>query len=426
MFCGGCLHDNALVTALRQLGHDAVMLPLYLPPTLDETDQSAGNPIFFGGISVYLEQKFPLFRHAPHWLRHVLASRSLLKWAAGRAAKTRAEEAGDLALSMLRGEAGHQARELDDLTGWLKAHHRPHVVCLSNGLLAGLARRLRQELGVPVVCLLQGEDMFLDGLPASHRGAAWQTLAERASDIACFIAPSRYYARHMAERLTLPTDRVRVVANGINLAGYGERRSAEQGARNDGTPVLGYFARMCPEKGLDALVEAYLQLRKRPGLEKARLRVGGSCGPADEPFVEQQRAKLAAAGMTGEAEFFPNVDRAGKVRFLQSLSVLSVPALYGEAFGLYVLEALAAGVPVVQPRHAGFPELIEATGGGLLCEPGDPKALADTLALLLLNPARAAELGKRGQQAVREKFSAECMARNIVRVFEELTSGKSA
>lgn len=108
MYCGNCLRDNGLVAALRQMGHQAMLAPLYLPLTLDEADQSAGTPVFLGGISVYLDQKFAFFRAAPSWLRRGLASRPLLRWAAGRAARTRPEERGELTLSMLRGEEGFQ------------------------------------------------------------------------------------------------------------------------------------------------------------------------------------------------------------------------------------------------------------------------------------------------------------------------------
>src|SRR2546426_4728518 len=114
MFCGNCFRDNALVAALRQLGHRVTLVPLYLPLTLDEEDQSAGAPIFFGGINVYLEQKSKLFRQAPAWIHNLFASRPLLRWASGKAAKTRAGELGELTLSMLRGEEGNQTRELDE------------------------------------------------------------------------------------------------------------------------------------------------------------------------------------------------------------------------------------------------------------------------------------------------------------------------
>ena len=429
MYCGGCLRDNALVAALRKLGHEVLMVPLYLPLTLDEEDQSTGTPLFFGGISVYLEQKSPLFRGAPGWLHDLVSSPRLLRWAAGKAAKTQAADLGELTLSMLRGEAGNQARELDTLIAWLKTQPKSDVLCLSNALLIGMVRRLKAELRVPVACALQGEDFFLDALPASHRAACWQELAERAAEVDLFIAPSRYFGDLMRERLSLPADRVRVVHNGINLDGYGVE--SQQGAPPltlDPYPpplVLGFLARMCREKGLDTLVEAYIVLRQRGRVGNLKLRVGGSCGPADETFVNTLRERLQTTGLLGEVEFHPNLDRASKVAMLRSLSVFSVPALYGEAFGLYVIEALAAGVPVVQPRTAAFPELIEATGGGVLCAPGDAQSLAEAIEALLLDPARASALGEAGRLAVTERFSAEAMAQATLRLYGEL-AGKAS
>jgi glycosyltransferase involved in cell wall biosynthesis len=430
MYCGGCLRDNALVAALRKLGHQVTMVPLYLPLTLDEADQSAGTPVFFGGLNVYLEQKSALFRGAPGWLHDLLASRPLLNWAAGKAAKTRAADLGELTLSMLCGEDGNQARELEALIAWLKTQPPVDVICLSNALLIGMVRRLKSELRVPVACALQGEDFFLDALPEADRAACWRTLAERAQEVDMFIAPSRYFGDLMRERLGLAAGRVSVVPNGINLEGYGkedgspkaEVRRPNPADQGSGDPVLGFFARMCPEKGLDTLVDAYLALRQGGRVGRLKLRVGGSCGPADAPFVEGLRQKLEASGLSGDVEFQPNLDRAGKVQFLRSLSVFSVPARYGEAFGLYVLEALAAGVPVVQPRTAAFPELIEATGGGVLCPPGDPQALAKAVEELLLDPARARALGQAGRRAVFESFSAEAMAQAMAQAYRQLSA----
>jgi glycosyltransferase involved in cell wall biosynthesis len=417
MYCGNCFRDNALVRELRHLGHEVTMVPLYLPLTLDESDESAATPIFFGGISVYLEQKSTLFQRAPNWLRRLLASRKLLAWAGGRAAKTKAAEVGEMMLSMLRGEAGRQARELDELIAWLKTQPRPDVICLSNALLVGMARKLKTELGATIFCTLQGEDAFLDGLPDSHRARAWQLLCERAADVDHFIAPSRYFRDLMTRRLGLPPANVSVVYNGISLDGYEVRgQKSEVGKR--AAPVLGYLARMSPDKGLDTLVEAFILLKQRGQVARLKLQIGGSCGPGDEGFVKGLRKRLAAAGYLGEVAFFPNLSRAEKLDFLKGLTVFSVPALYGEAFGLYLIEALAAGIPVVQPRHAAFPELVTATGGGLLAEPGDAKSLAAKIEELFLNPDQAGALALAGQTAVREKFTTAGMARETLRVFE--------
>jgi glycosyltransferase involved in cell wall biosynthesis len=421
MYCGGCFRDNALVAALRHLGHDTLMLPLYLPLTLDEKDQSAGTPIFFSGVNVFLEQKFPWFRRAPDWLHRVLASPKLLGLLGGMAGKTRAEDVGELTISMLRGEEGNQAREVDELVAWLKTNHRCDVISLSNVLLAGMARRLKAELNAPVVCMLQGEDTFLDGLPAPVRAAAWQVLAERARDIDFFLAPSRYFGELMARRMNVPFDRVRIVHNGISLDGYSVQRPT---SNVQSPPVLGYFARMCEMKGLGLAVDVFIELKKRGRVPNLQLHVGGGCGPGDEPFVEEQKGKLQAAKTLADVKFFPNVSRAEKISFLESLDVFCTPAMYGEAFGLYVIEALAAGVPVVQPRHAAFPEIVEKTGGGLIAEP-NATALADAVEELLLNPTRARALGEAGRSVVREHFNEARMAWEVLAAFESARKSQS-
>jgi len=418
MYCGNCLRDNALVRALRGLGHQVLMVPLYLPLTLDEADQSAGTPVFFGGINVYLEQKSSFFRRAPGWLHRLLDSRPLLKWAASRSGSTQVESLGDVTLSMLNGESGHQARELDQLIEWLGQHEKPDVFFLSNALLIGMARRLKSDLGRPVVCMLQGEDYFLDSLSEPYRKQCWDTLASRAKDADLFLAPSHYFGDLMRKRLSLPPERVKIVYNGINLDGY----PTQPAKREQHPPVIGYLARMCKEKGLDLLIDAFTILHKRGRLPGLRLRAAGSLGPSDQGFVESLRGKLRAAGLSEFAEFYPNIDRDAKVAFLQGLSVFSVPARYSEAFGLYVLEALAAGVPVVQPRAAAFPELIELAGGGVLFPAENPGALADALEPLLLDGKLAQAMGETGRLFVREHFSAESMAQNLLEALKEADS----
>jgi len=415
MYCGNCFRDNALVAQLRKLGHEVLMIPLYLPMTLEEEDQS-NAPIFFSGVNVYLEQKSAFFRHAPNWLHKLLASPFLLKLAGTQAGKTRAEDVGDLTLSMLRGEDGHQARELDELIAFLKSQPaHPDAICLSNAMLVGLARKMKRELGSLIVCQLQGEDAFLDSMREPERTQVWETMAERCLDVDLFIAPSRYFAENMARRLSLPLDKIAVVPNGINLDGI---LADDPTSPTPDPPVLGYFARMCEEKGLHLLVETFINLKRRPACARLRLKVGGGCGPSDRPFVERLRKHLRDEGLLGDVEFHPNLTREQKQQFFKSLSVFSVPALYGEAFGLYLIEAMAAGVPVVQPRHAAFPEIVEQSAAGLIAEP-NPGALADAIESLLTNKNRYNAFRKEAVAAAREKFSVEAMAKNLVATIEK-------
>jgi glycosyltransferase involved in cell wall biosynthesis len=418
-YCGTCLRDNALVAELRRQGHDALMVPLYLPLMLDEAPTTGDTPLFYGGVNVYLQQKSALFRNSPRWLDRLFDAPGVLSLAASRAGSTQAHELGDLTVSTLRGEDGNQIKELDRLADWL-TETRPEIVCLSNALLVGLARRIKEKTGAAVVCTLQGEDAFLDSLPESDSQAAWQALAERAADVDAFIAVSHYYGDVMRRRVGLSAERVHVVHNGIRLDGYGPAPAPPE------PPVLGYLARLCRDKGLDTLVEAYLLLRERGRLPGLRLHVAGTMTAADEPFVEQLQTRLAAAGLTDETRFSPNLSREEKIGFLHGLSALSVPATYGESFGLYVIEALAAGIPVVQPRHAAFPELIEATGGGVLCEPDDPESLAAAVEALLQEPAAAWAMGARGREIVQERFNVTRMAEGMVRVFEQVVRARDA
>ena len=181
-------------------------------------------------------------------------------------------------------------------------------------------------------------------------------------------------------------------------------------------PTVGYFARICPEKGFHNAVSAFLHLRST-GFA-AKLKASGWLGANNRAYFQEQVKRLAAAGFAADFEHVDSPDHAAKVRFLQSVDVLSVPTDYREPKGLYVLEAWANGVPVVQPRHGSFPELIAATGGGLLAEPGDPADLAAKWRQLLDDATLRAEMGTRGRDAVREKFSAAVMAAETVRVLE--------
>ena len=413
-YCENCLRDNGLVKALGALGHDAVMLPLYLPILGEETDVAATGPVFFGGINVYLQQKSGFFRRAPRWLDRLLDSPGLLRWAARKAGMTRAEDLGATTISMLKGEEGRQAKELDKLVEWLAAAERPDVVYLSNALLVGLARRIKDALGVPVVCMLQGEHTFFDSLAPADREEAWGVARARARDIDVFAASSAYYRDLMCARLELDPEAVPVVYNGIDASGYAPAASPPP------APVVGYMARMCEGGGLDTLVEALLLLEKTGRVPGVRLRAAGGKTADDDAFLHRVVARCAEGGVADRVEILPNLGLSQKVPFLQSLSVLSVPATFGEAFGMYVIEALAAGVPVVQPRHGAYPEILDATGGGLLCEPDDPASLAAALEELLVDTPRARALGAAGRAAVCARFNLETMARGLAGICARL------
>lgn len=417
MYCGNCFRDNALVGALRRQGHETLMVPLYLPMTLDESSTAGTTPTFFGGINVYLSQVSSWHRRAPSFLRDLLNSPKLLKWAAGKAAKTRAEDVGDLTHSMLRGEEGNQARELEEMIGWLQQLPRPDAIYLSNALLLGFARQLKTRLQTRVLCFLQSEETFLDSIAEPARTRCWETLRERAQDVDAWISPTHFFAERMAQRMALKPSTLHVVPNGISLEGY---PTTPRPAPNP--PVLGFFARMCPDKGLDAVVDAFIELRRRGTLPTLRLKVGGGCGPGDEKFVANQKQKLADAQLLQDTSFHPNVSRDEKIGFFAQCTVLSVPTRMSEAFGLYTIEAMAAGSPLVQPDVCGFREILEGTGGGVVYNAREPKGLANALESLLRDPARLASLSIQGHRSIHTRYSDAAMAAGVLEVTQRIVS----
>lgn len=413
-FCGSCMRDNTLVAALAKLGHEALLVPTYTPIRTDEEDVSQKR-IFFGGINVYLEQKFWLFRHTPWFFDRLLNFPSLLRWVSRFAIKTRAEDLGDLTVSMLQGEHGKQSKEVEKIVGWLADEVRPEVVNLTNALLSGMVHEFKKRLpGVPVLCSLQGDDIFTEFLPEPHRSRVLKLVQEHCREIDGFVATSGYYADFMSGYFAIPREKIHVVYPGLNLAGHG----GERADRAHVPFTIGYFARICPEKGFHNLIEAYLRLRQMPGTEGIRLRASGWLGENNRGYHDEQMRRLKSAGVEADYSHVECPDHVSKVRFFHEIDVLSVPTTYREPKGLYVLEALANGVPVVQPRHGSFPELIAATGGGVLVEPGDADELARTLRDLALDRPRAWALGDQGRRVVQDRFTAAKMAEATLATYD--------
>ena len=415
-YCENCMRDEAAARALRAAGHDALMVPLYLPPTGMVPGERNVAPIFYGGINVYLQQKLRVFRRTPRWLDRIFDATGLLKLAGRFVGMTSPDVLGETTVSMLRGENGRQKKELDRLVAWLTENHRPDVVVISNVLLVGLARRIRRALGAPVVCLLQDEDEFLDVLPEPWRGQAWQIIAERAADVDRFIAVSEYFRGAMRGRLGEAGARIDVVHVGIVPQDY----SPVDGPPK--VPIVGFLSRACRAKGLDILVEALGKVRSDARLKSVRLRVAGGSAPEDSAYLRTVRRRMDKLGMAGDVEFMADLDAASRREFLRSLSVLSVPARRGEAAGTYVLEALATGIPVVVPDSGVFPELLAATGGGLLCKPEDPSSLAAHLSDLLLDPDRITTLGREGREKVVTHFSVHGMVEKMAKIYQEVAN----
>ena len=418
MFCGSCTRDNALARELLARGHDATLVPVYTPTSPDEPNVSRRH-VLFGGISVYLQQHSALFRKTPRVLDRLWDSPGVIGAFASRAISTDPRMLGDLTISMLEGEGGLLRKEFEKLDAWIRDEPLPDIITLPNSLLISLAAPLKRAFNRPVLCTLQGEELFLDALVPPYREQALAMIRRQVPGVDRFIAVSDYCAGFMHRYLEIPAVRISVVPLGITLDGYEQRRPTA------GPFTVGYFARIAPEKGLHLLAEAYVRFRRRTADASMRLEAAGTMAPSSRGYLDSVMQVLAQAGLGSEFAYRGSLDRAGKLAFLSGLDLFSAPATYDEPKGMSVLEAMAAGVPVVEPDRGAFTEIVGRTGGGILVDPDDPDSLAEGLFTLWSDREKRDRLAQHAVAGVRAHYSVAHAADRLIAVCRaELATGR--
>ncbi|MDD2380158.1 MAG: glycosyltransferase family 4 protein [Mariniphaga sp.] len=413
-YCGNCLRDSKYFNALRARGHQVTKIPMYLPLFADEHDIS-DIPIFYGAISTYLKQVFPVFRKAPKWFDNVLNSKPMMKLAASMAGSTRASGLEDMTISMLLGEQGEQKEELEHLVSWIAEHCKPDIIHLSNALLLGLAKRLKEKIGVPVICSLQDEDVWVDAVHPSFREKIWKLMHKRAEDVDALVAVSDFFAEKMKTSMELPSEKVQTIHLGVEVNDYTYISPREKPRH------VGYISRMCYENGFDIVVDAFINLKKKPGFEDVRLIATGGYTGDDSKFIKEQKRKLNENGLSDAFEIIPEFEDKAIHEFFRKVSLISVPVRIGEAFGIYLLEAMASGIPVVQPALGAFPEIIGLSGGGVTYMPNVPGKMSETWAELLADPDKLERLSVAGYEGVKAKFDIHTKAHDIIELYETLS-----
>ena len=415
MFCGSCLRDSAMARALIRLGHRATLIPLFAPLRTDGEDVSDPR-IFYGGINSWLQNRFAFFRHTPRSLDWLLDRRWLLRWAGNLGARTPPDDVADLTAAIIEGTDGGVRKELHRLVEFLREHVHPQVVSLPNLMFIGAAGAIRESLGVPVVCELTGEDIFLDAMSHANRSRIRELIRARTGHVSRFVSTTDYYAERMAEYLAVPRERIDVVPTGLAAEFFAPLPTRSPTHR----PAVGFLARICPEKGFEALVDAMLMLKQRPGFDGVRLRAAGYLSPRDRGWFGRLVRRINGSALGGEFDHLGEVDQAAKIAMLDSIDILSVPTTWPEPKGIYAIEAMARGVPVVQPAHGSFPKLIEQTGGGILVPPADAPALADALAALLSDASQRTALGESGRRAVESQMTEAQMAQAMLSIYQSM------
>jgi glycosyltransferase involved in cell wall biosynthesis len=416
-YCGNCMRDSKYIRALKDLGHQVIKVPLYLP-IFDDAHDLDEVPVFYGAVNLYLKQQFPIFRHMPAFVEQALDSKGVLEMAARKAGSTRAKGLEEMTISMLLGEDGNQKEELERLVDWLADEAKPDVVHLSNALLLGLAHRIKERVKAKVVCSLQDEDVWVDAMDDKYRQKVWDLMSERGRDVDMFISVSDYFAKEIHDRMTIPAEKMTTVHLGVDLSDYTSKSVAEKG------PMIGYLSRACDENGLAVLVDAYILLRKGPKYSSVQLKITGGKTGDDLTFIKELKKKITKAKLDADVFWVDEFEGDDRQKFFDSVRLVSVPVLNGEAFGLYMLEAMASGVPMVQPALGAFPEVIETCGGGVIYGENKPEILAETLKKLIFDDARLQQLSDAGIDGVKAHFDIHAQARKMVAVYKAVQNNQ--
>jgi len=282
--------------------------------------------------------------------------------------------------------------------------------------MIGVARQFKHSLQVPITCGLHGEDIFLEGLPQPYQNEALKLIRERAQDVDRFLAISGYYGDMFSKWVGLDASKIEVVWPGIALDDY-------RNLTPDSSPrplTIGFFARFVPEKGLHLLVDAFLRLARSGEFPNLQLLAGGYVSRAYKTYLDGIRKTIRDNRLEDRVKLLGTLERDEKLNFFRQIDVFSVPAPYREPKGISILEALAAGVPVVQPEHGAYPEWVNATQGGILHRPHDSADLAEKLAILLRDAELRRQLGQQGRQGIFENFSSEKMTSAALEVMRRL------
>ena len=413
-YCGNCLRDSGYTKSLIKLGHDAMMLPIYLPLTFEHGIFESKSPIFYGAVNIYLKQKFKLFRKMPVWMENFFNSSPILKYAAKKAGSTRTEGLEEMTISMLMGKHGNQNTELQELIDFLRDNEKPDVVHLSNALLLGLAKQIKEQLNVPVVCSLQDEDVWVDAMNDDYQNKVWKLMSERGKDVDAFIAVSDYYASEMRQKMNIPEDKLHIVPIGIDseIYKYSEPVQSPQ--------AIGYISRMYEEHGFGLLIDAYIKLKQNPDFKDVLLKLSGGYTADDKKYVHKQFKKLKKAGIYKDVEIIDDYLPFNRYKFFNKLTILTVPVLKGEAFGTYQLESMACGVPLVQPALGAFPEIIKETKGGVTYEPNTSETIVKKWEEVLSNPQKIEEMSTTGKESVNNNYAIDEVSSKILDIYQKL------
>lgn len=413
-YCGNCYRDMIYLRAIRKVpGINATAIPLYLPPDTETTETGLDRSVFFGAISMYLREKVPFLRNMPSFFDKLLDSAPMLRMAAKRSGTTNTEGLEDMTLSMIKGEKAFPEKELTRLVRYLQENGKPEIIHLSNALIIGLARQLKNHLDVKIVCSLLNEDDWIEEMAEPYRSDAWKLIAEEAVNVDTFISPSNYYKDLFISKTGISGKNIHIIPLALDTT------SLNVLPKKANFPALGYFSRINSQNGFDKLIDAFIVLKKKNLLPGLTLHVSGGYTGSDKPFISKQMKKIKATGLSEFVKIYTEFHGESKEEFFSNIDIMTVPVRKHDGYGLYILESNAAGVPVVQPSSGAFPEIIAITGGGITYSPDNAEKLAASLVSLFNDATLRNQLGEQGRNNVLRELSLARMSEGLSIAYNE-------
>jgi len=416
-YCANCYRDMLYVRAIRKVpGITARAIPLYLPPDKSTTGNAFDKEVFFGAISMFLREKVRIFRNMPDFLEKFFDSTPFLKIAARQAGTTRTEGLEELTLNMIEGDNAFRRKEVDRLVRYLMKDGQPDIIHLSNALILGLARQLKNRMNVKIVCSLLNEDDWIDDMIEPWRSKAWKMVAKEAVHVDRFVTPSNYNKQQFILKTGLKGDNISIVPIGF------DPEPSSLVPKTDRNPAIGYFCRISQYNGIDKLVDAFIDLKTKNEVPGLTLNICGGYTGDDKPFISKQIKKIREHNFQKSVRIYPEFQGNKKMEFFNDVDIISVPVRKYDGYGLYILEANSSGIPVVQPATGAFPEIIEKTGGGITYSPDSVAELSSALLRLLKDSKLTHDLGETGKKNVRSELSLNRMSEGLSEVYSNVTA----
>jgi len=244
-----------------------------------------------------------------------------------------------------------------------------------------------------------------------YREKAWKMIAREAAHVDSFVTPSNYYLQFFISRTGIKNNNMHIVPLGFDPEHFLADKELVR------PPAIGYFSRVNYHNGFDKLVDAFINLKKKDLVPELSLNICGGYTGDDKPFISSQIKKIKEQGFQKYVKFYPEFQGDKKMEFFSSVDVISVPVRKYDGYGLYILEANSAGIPVVQPETGAFPEIVEKTGGGIIYRPDTTEELSSTLLSLLTDKKLAIKLGETGSIKVRSELSLAKMSSGLAEVY---------